>query len=414
MKKNRMVVLLLVTGVSILTACSGPNPTQQAVSQHVETKKVGLSVVKREKAARLSELTGSLQASEEATISFEVAGRVVQLTYKAGDNVRAGETLAGLDSSDYALQVQKAEALVQQNKAGMDEVDNGARQQELAQAKIGLDKAKAGYEKASDDFKRIKVLYQEGAVSQKDYDDAKYRMDTAQQDLQNTQQAYSLTVAGARPEQREQMQSAYNQAVIGKKEAALTLSKTQLLSPINGTIVEKLISVGQLVNPGTPVYHIAALDPLKVMLPVPDSEISLWKTGDSVTLSLYGQTRSGKVTRIDPTTNQGTGTISVEVSVPNPKHDWVPGQVVKSTREINGKEGIFVPVEAVMSSGEAKPYVFLDKEGKARKTPVTIKDMMNNQLEIVSGLKEGDRIVTKGVDRLFDGDPIEEAGGTRP
>ncbi|MCK9907163.1 HlyD family efflux transporter periplasmic adaptor subunit, partial [Frankia sp. Cpl3] len=65
-------------------------------------------------------------------------------------------------------------------------------------------------------------------------------------------------------------QASYQQAVISKEQAALTLAKTQLRAPISGTIIAKLTSTGQITNVGTPVYQIGDIDTLKVVLPVPD------------------------------------------------------------------------------------------------------------------------------------------------
>ncbi len=124
--------------------------------------------------------------------------------------------------------------------------------------------------------------------------------------------------------------------------------KNQLRSPLGGTVIEKLSSVGQIVGSGTPVYRVGQVNPLKVILPVPDSEISTWKKGNAVTLILHNQNREGRVTRILPTTNQGTGTIGVEVTVDNSQRDWFPGQVVKARRTVETREGIFVPVQAVL------------------------------------------------------------------
>ncbi|TGU97317.1 efflux RND transporter periplasmic adaptor subunit, partial [Mesorhizobium sp. M00.F.Ca.ET.186.01.1.1] len=153
---------------------------------------------------------------------------------------------------------------------------------------------------------------------------------------------------------------------------------------------------------------------LKVVLPVPDREIATWKEGEVVSLDLYDQKRDGKVTKIFPATNQSTGTIGVEVQIANPAHDWFAGQVVKATKTIKGQVGIYVPVEAVISRGKDDAHVFVDAAGKALKTKVEIGQIASDKLEIKSGLKEGDQLIVKGVDRLFDGDPIEATGGKQP
>jgi RND family efflux transporter MFP subunit len=411
MRRN-WLIWVFIAGL-LTTACSGKEETASATQAVQEAKKVEVATVKREKAIRVSELSGTLQPAEEALVSFEVGGRVVELNRNEGDQVKAGETIARIDSSDYALQVERANAVVEQTGASLAKINNGARQQELIQAKAMLDKAKIAYEKAVEDFKKYEKLYQEKAISRDAYENAQDHLNLVQKDLLAAEQAYSMTVQGARAEDRTMQKSTYDQAVISRQQAALALSKTQLKSPINGTIISKLTSVGQLLGAGTPVYRIGNIDTLKVVLPVPDREISAWKEGETVSLSLYGSKRDGKVTKIFPATNQSTGTIGVEVSVPNPQHDWFAGQVVKASKQITGKEGIFVPVEAVISRGGKNPFVFLHVGGKAVKTEVTVGEMQENYLEITSGLKEGDQLIVKGVDRLFDGDPIELAGGSK-
>ncbi|MBO8165397.1 MAG: efflux RND transporter periplasmic adaptor subunit [Brevibacillus sp.] len=393
----------------LTTACSGQQAALTVAQK--EVKQVAVAEVKQEQAVRLLELSGTLQPSEEALVAFEVPGRIVELKREEGDDVKKGDILGRLDASDYTLQLAQASTAVEQAAASLKQVNNGARQQEITQAKAAVDKAKVAYEQAKSDYRRIEKLYQEKAVSANDYENAKNRMKLAEQDLLAAEQAYSLVTQGARAEVREQTKSSYEMALLAKEQAALALSKTELKAPISGTVIAKLTSAGELIGVGTPVYKIGNVDTLKVVLPVPDREIAFWNQGDTVTLSLYEDSREGTVTNILPAANQQTGTISVEVRVPNPKRDWYVGQVVKASRQLEGKQGIYVPVEAVLSRGEATPYVFLYREGKAVKTSVTIGQLFDNKLEITSGLQEGDVLIVKGADRLFDGDEVEVAGG---
>ena len=129
------------------------------------------------------------------------------------------------------------------------------------------------------------------------------------------------------------------------------------------------MSEGQHINPGDAIYKLGRTDQLKVLLPVPDKDIKEWKVGDKVSVTLYDKDKTGKVIKIYPQTNAGTGTISVEVVIPNNKLEWVPGQVVKANRVTSDNNGILVPIEAVMSNG-SNPYVFKEVKGKAVKTEV--------------------------------------------
>ncbi|MFD2368498.1 efflux RND transporter periplasmic adaptor subunit [Brevibacillus sp. GCM10020057] len=405
----------LVSAVMIsLLATSACSEKEQAQAPVKEVKQVVWEKVVQERAAFVSELSGTLQPLEEAVVSFEVGGRLVELNRKEGDSVKAGDVLARVNAQDYSLQVASSNAAVQQTAAALSKVNNGAREQEVTQARLAVEKATAAYQKVLDDFKRIEKLYQEKAISKSEYESAKNGLTIAEKDLQNAQQAFSLVTQGARPEDKDLSRASYNQAVVAQEMAATTLAKTQLRAPISGTILAKLSSTGTLVSPGTPVYQVGNIDTLKVVLPVPDREISAWKTGETVSLELYGQKRDAKVVKIFPATNENTGTIGVEVQVPNPKHDWFAGQVVKATKTLKGQEGIFVPVEAVLSRGESDAHVFVNAGGKAVKTAVTIGQLAGDKLEIKSGLKPGEELIVKGADRLFDGDPIEAAGGTQP
>ncbi|GED67444.1 lipoprotein [Brevibacillus reuszeri] len=409
--KRKWLVSVMMLGIVTTTACSGQQPAAAPVK---EVKHVVMDAVKKEQATTVSELSGTLAPLEEAMVSFEVGGRIVELNRNEGDTVKAGDVLAKVNAQDYSLQVASSSAAVQQSAANLSKVNNGAREQEITQARLLVEKATIGYQKMQDDFKRIEQLYKEKAISKSDFDSAQNGLTLSQKDLENAQQAYSLVTQGARAEDKDLSRATYNQAVIAQEVAASSLAKTQLRSPINGTIISKLSSTGSLVGSGTPVYQVGNIDTLKVVLPVPDREISMWKEGEVVSLDLYGQKREGKVTKIFPATNQSTGTIGVEVQIANAKHDWYAGQVVKATKTIQGQVGIYAPVEAVISRGNNDAHVFINQDGKAVKTSVEIGQITNDKLEIKSGLKEGDQLIVKGVDRLFDGDPIETAGGTQP
>jgi RND family efflux transporter MFP subunit len=303
----------------------------------------------------LSELSGTLEPIEEATVSFEVSGTVESLNVQEGSSVNAGENLAGVDSKNYDLQAQ--------------------------QAGNQLQSAETAYNLAATDFTRYESLYNAGAISQSDYEKAKYNLDVAQNGV--------------------------NSATTAQQQANLALSKTSLKSPINGVIISKYISKGQLVSAGTPAYKIGDIDKLKVSLLVPDSQISSWKIGDKISVKLYEESVTGEVTNIFPATDEKTGAITVEVTVNNAEHKWYSGQVVTCSHNAGSGTAIYVPNEAVISNSESSAYVFILKNDEAVKTPVTIGTIKNNLLEIKSGLNANDQLITKGADRLSDGDKVK-------
>lgn len=338
-----------------------------------------------------------------------------------------------------------ANAQINSAQASLDAVLAGARKQERAQAKLALDNAKKAFDNAQTNVDRMKALFDGGLISKQELESAELALSNAKTAYETAKESYSLIEEGATDAQikqskasvesakanktqantgisqadagkvqamasKEQAEAVYNQALISKEQAEQTLAKTILEAPMNGVILNKLVSNGDYISPGSPVLTIGDTSQLKVLLPVPDSEIKEWKIGDEVSVTLYDEVKTGKVTIIYPETNDGTGTVSVEVVIPNEKAKWLPGQIVKANRIESDNKGILVPIEAVISNG-VKPYVFKNVDGVAVKTEVETGDMVNNQIHIVSGLAEGDEVVVSGGTLLLDGDPLKVSGG---
>jgi len=348
----------LVYSLILLLAClslSGCGSKKEADKTAPVIKQVQLTPVSSLKIENRTDLASLLEAEEETLVAFEVGGRVLELLHGEGDIVQAGEALATLDASEYGVQ--------------------------QAQAQMALNNAQLSYQQALDAFKRAEALYAAGAVSKTDFDNA-----------------------------RDGLTLAENGKQLAERSLTLVTGKDCLNAPINGVVIDKLVTKGQMVAAGTAAYRIGQINELKVLLPVPDYETKQWKMNDAVTLTLYGESREGKVIKINPATNKGTGTIGVEVKLPNPQHDWHPGQLVQVSRKMDGPNGMFVPVQSVINRGEKEPYVYVATDGKAVKRSVQIGTISGQYLEITSGLTIGEQVVSRGADRLFDGDPIEAGG----
>ncbi|HHW36693.1 MAG TPA: efflux RND transporter periplasmic adaptor subunit [Bacillales bacterium] len=424
-RKRKIAAIYLSLLLLFITGC---NAERAQTSKDI--KVVATEAVQKEHGVEYSRLSGTLTSNEETLISFEIGGNIKSLQFEESQFVNLGDVLANLEQRDYELQLEKANAAIQSSnaslsaaQANLEEATNGARSQERTQAVLNVERAEEAYKNATADYERMKRLFEEGAISSQALEAAKLNYINAENGYESAKLANSLVEEGVRPEKEKQIKALVNQAEAGllnaqvsKEQAQLALEKTSLKAPFSGVITAKLASTGQLVGPGAPVYKLSQIDTLKVLLPVPDYQITDWEKGKEVTVDLYGEKKQGKVTNVFPSANQNTGTISVEVEIPNKDYKWFPGQVVKAEAKLKEQLGLFVSVEAVISTGtNNKPYVFLLKDGKAVKTKVTIGKLFGNRLEITSGLSEQDQVITKGADRLFDGDlvTVEQNEGTK-
>ncbi|MGG1616790.1 efflux RND transporter periplasmic adaptor subunit [Paenibacillus sp. NRS-1782] len=455
---NRTRIKMLVTGITFAMVVSGCSSASEdstvKSSQPVEIQKVTMKPLANE-----FNLAGTLQASNQTAVSLEANGRILNTTVEVGDQVHKGAVLAKMDTTTYQLQLAQAKATMEKAKAGVSQADasvqsahasirnaqsqinsaqsklqelnNGAKKQEIVQAQNAVTAATNMYNKKKADAARTQSLFQAGAVSLTENENAQLEVTNAQKSLSDAQEQLSLLLAGASQEQRTQAsagvdqaraglesamatqqqglaskaqaQASYEDAVAAYEQTALALKKATLTSPIAGVVIEKKVSDGQLGSSGSEAFIVGNISTLKVLLPVPDSEILSWKKDQKVNISLYNEIRTGTVTQIYPSTNSKTGSINVEVSISNPELNWKPGQVISASKSINQNEALLVPVEAVISTGN-EPYVFKAVNGKAVKTAIKLGKVTNNQLEVVSGLQAGDQIVTQGAGTLYNGD----------
>jgi multidrug efflux pump subunit AcrA (membrane-fusion protein) len=411
--KYKKLCLPVLIGV-MLTSLVGCNKSITAAENSLnQGKQVKVQNVKSESINKVSELSGTLQPFEEATVSFEASGMINSLNAKEGSNVNKEDILATVDSKNYELQVIQAQGNVDKSSAAVRQTEKGAREQQVEEVKLKFEQAETAYNQAVIDLERNKTLFEAEAISKSDYEKAQNNMTMAKKDMEAAKQSYSLIAEGATEEEKTQANSAYSQAKAAKDQAELALSKTSLKSPISGVVISKSISQGQLVAAGTPAYKIGNIDKLKVLLSVPDYEVSSWKIGDKISAKLYEDSMEGLVTNIFAATNANTGSINVEVTIDNPDHKWLSGQIVTCSHMINNGQGIILPKEAVISIGGSSPYVFLVKDNKAIKTEVQVGELKNNKFEIKSGINESDEVIIEGMDKLSNNDSVKVSGSDK-
>ncbi|RKN84509.1 efflux RND transporter periplasmic adaptor subunit [Paenibacillus ginsengarvi] len=423
-RRKRISLSVLTWGlvVTLSSACSLQAKDAAIVAEKLQT--VEVITVQPEPVLDRYALAGTLQSMKEAVVSFEVDGRVTETFVQVGDVIKAGAVLASLDATNYKLQLGRAEAAIGQAEAAVRQAEASvaaaavgvetARQSRDVLSKNGEALTQEAFRKATYDLNKVETSYKDGSASETDMNNARLAYKQAETNYlnakaQSDQSSSGVTSAEATMAQAraglEQAKAAGREALVGRDQAQMAVEKSSLASPINGVVLEKFVSAWQLTGGGQPAYRIGDITQLKVVLPVPDQEIRKWSVGQEVALTLYKESRNGTVKNVYPTTNTSSGSVNVEVLVPNPKADWLPGQVVKAARTSTGETGILVPVEAVVSSG-SEPYVFKKVDGKAVKTKVTLGELTNNRLHLTSGLSPGDQIVTKGAYKLFDGDSI--------
>ena len=206
----------------------------------------------------------------------------------------------------------------------------------------------------------------------------------------------------------------------GESKAAYEVSKltyenlmenTTLVSPVSGLVTARNYDNGDMYG-GQPIFVVQRINPVKIMINVSEALYSYVKKGMKVDVALdalEGQTFEGKVTRITPSIDAATRTFAVEVQVANGKEVIKPGMYARVTMNYGERSSIVVPDVAVVKMlGSGNRYIYVYKQdGTVSYQRVELGRRMNDKYEILSGIADGDEIVTSGQNALKDGLAVE-------
>ncbi len=189
----------------------------------------------------------------------------------------------------------------------------------------------------------------------------------------------------------------------------IQLEKATVRAPIAGILNKSYFDIGEYVTAGRRVADIVVIDPVKVLVSVPEKDISYLRFGDTVlvTLPLLGDVGiGGTVSYISVVGDQATRTYEVEITVPNPERRILPGMIGSVLiRKRMIPDAITVPLVTVIPRGDFAA-VFIEKQGRARERLVVLGILEGSRIQVLSGIEPGDRLIVEGQRQLSDGDAV--------
>jgi HlyD family secretion protein len=247
--------------------------------------------------------SGTIEATE-VNVAARSAGQVLELRKAEGDAVKSGDTLALIDHAALDLQLQQAQALLDQAQAQLDLLRKGARDEDQAQAQELANQAKANLESARADRDRAAALFSSGSTTRKMKDDADARFAGAQAQYNAAQENVSKLSRFARPEELRGAEARVTQAQAARDLLAKSVADCHILAPVSGVVTSRPARVGELVGPGTTVMVVTDMDPVSLMIYVSETELARVKLGAGAEVRIdaaRSRVFNGKVTYISPT-----------------------------------------------------------------------------------------------------------------
>ena len=342
--------------------------------------------------SRFISVTGTLAAQEQADVASEVAGRIVATPVERGTLVTAGAGLVQIAEADVRAQADEAAANAAQIEARLGLAGGGTfeieRVPEVANARATADLAQA-------DFDRARMLVERKLLPQADFDRSRTQADAArrQHDIARNgaeQQYQSLLAARAR-------------VTMARK----ALADTVVRAPFAGIVDQRFVSVGDYVTRGTKVASVMRTTPLRVELTVPGQYISTIAAGRAVSLAVDaypGRTFTGQVRYVSPAVQTDSRALIIEAVVANDTGELRPGFFATARIEqASPTPAVLVPASAIRSDGTTARVYAVSPAGLAEERIVTTGQTVDDLIEITSGVKAGETIVTSNVSQLADG-----------
>ncbi len=305
--------------------------------------------------------SGEVRGRYESQLAFQVNGKIISRKVQLGSIVKAGDVLMQIDAKDVAQTV-----------------NNYSAQLDSAQSRLQL---------AENDVKRYRELLDCGAISQSQYE----------------QYVNALTVAAAGVRQ------AQAQYIQGSNQLDYTFLKADHPGVVSAISAE----TGQVIGAGQTVVTIVQDGEREVEINIPENRVGEFRTQGKIKVSFWAlpnATVEGKVREIAPMADPVTRTFKVRISLINPPPEMKLGMTAAVTAA-NGdlQQTINIPLSAIYQSGDS-PAVWVIKDDVLTLRPVTTGNFGNGTIQVLSGLSQGERIVTAGVHKLREGQKVNVGG----
>jgi RND family efflux transporter MFP subunit len=384
------IIVALALGVG---GCSKADTAQARSTDGARPVKV--EAVRQDAVPRAVDVVGTLAAVDQVTISSEADGKVRAILADLGDRVTAGQVVIQLDNEkqQYTYQQQQAalaRALAQFGAPDPEHLPEIEKTPEVQKANADLVQATQASDRATELFKRTLISQQ--------------ALDDAQAALQSKRATYTSSLQNAK-----NLRASIQASEATMKLAGRQFRDTEIRAPFDGFVEKRLVNLGELVKTQAPVMTVVRLNPLKVIAEIPEKMAPWIQNGQAVGLRVdayQDKTFTGKVSRISPAVNTATRAFPFEALVPNADTTLKPGTFARVHIESGKVDNVLTVPYTALQYRYGVNRVFVVQGAKVAMRELSVGERLGDRIEVMSGVKAGDRVVVADVDTLADGNSV--------
>ncbi len=334
----------------------------------------------------------------QANVTSKIAAPVRRVLVNRGDHVKPGQLLIELESADLAAVASESKSQYEQAQASYQTLTGATVLEDKTKAQADVQAAQQTYDAAKRVYESRVALQREGALAQKLVEDAKVAMVQAQSALETARRHLeSLNEVS----QREAIRGAEAQMAAAKahfENAALQVGYAQVRSPISGIVADRPVYAGEMPASGSPLISIVDISKIVARTNVPVKEAASIKVGRPARIAGPDGDIPGVVSVVSPAVDPSTTTVEVWVRADNPGEKLKPGGTVRvSIIAETIQNTIVVPATALLNSDDGSPKVMvITDDNVAHERHVSVGVRQGDRVQIVSGLQNGEKVVTSG------------------
>jgi len=417
-RRKTVALALAALAASLLSGCSSEKGDKEP------TVTVQVAPVEKTTIEHTITTQAILFPRAQAAIVPKISAPVQRFLVKRGSHVKAGELLAVLENRDLAAAAQDTKGTYDQAQATYETTTAASLPEEIQKAEADEQGAKQMLGAQEQIFQSRQKLYDEGALPRKELDQSRVDITQARNQYAIAKRHVDYLVAKGK---EQELKAAAGQLESAKGKymgAQAQLSYSEIRSPIDGFITDRPLYPGEMAAAGTALLTVMDLSAVIAKAHIPQSEAAVLQVGDTGTITVPGLEKpiEGKVTVVSPALDPNSTTVEIWLEARNPKHELKPGTSVQlSLTAQTVKDALVVPANAVLTAPDGTTSVMVaGSDGRAHQAAVKLGIRNRDDVQIVEGVTENDKVISSGAYGLPDKTKIQievapaEGGEAKP
>jgi multidrug efflux pump subunit AcrA (membrane-fusion protein) len=418
-RDQRKLLVLILASIAIAAALLSATACSKNKGDAEPTVTVQVAPVEKTTLQHTVGAQAILFARQQAAIVPKISAPVQKFLVKRGSRVHQGQLLAVLENRDLAAAAQENKGAYDQAQAAYTTTTRATLPEEIQKAEGDTQQAQKTLDAQEKVYQSRQQLFEQGALPRKELDQSTVDVTQARNQYALAKRHLdALTAFG----KEQELKAAGGQLESAKGKylgAQAQLGYSEIRSPIDGVITDRPLYPGEMATAGTPLLTVMDTSAVIAKAHIPQGDAALLKAGNKGTITVPGipDPIEGTITVVSPALDPSSTTVEVWLEAKNPKHQLKPGTSVQLSLSAQTiKDALVVPASAIISAADGSSAVMLaGADGKAHQKTVKVGIRQGDDVQIVEGVAESDKVVSSGAYGLPDNTKIKvEAASEAP